>query len=119
MIARRSPASPGHDSNHHEIRAAAEATGLSEFDLFRAAYRHWYNADPDTRALEARFAAYLFEGTVPPFVRHYARLVRDGRAGGAETRGLRRREPPVQPDALFIAVLLVLTLVVYLLFGSG
>jgi hypothetical protein len=118
MISQHFPASAGREDEADRIRAAAEAVGVSEFDLFRAAYRHWYAADADTRVLEDRFVAYLFHGTVPAFVRHYARLVHDGKApAGPEMSGLARRERPVRPDSIFIAVLLVVALAVYLLFG--
>lgn len=54
---------------------AAELLGLREIDLFRLAHRRWHGAAAGEKMLERQFADYMFNGAVPPWVRHLAREV--------------------------------------------
>jgi len=67
---------------------AAAALDITEYELFRLAYRRWHAEAPDEAALEQHFVAYMFRGVVPPWVRQFARVVhsleRRGRLDGIE-----------------------------------
>jgi len=82
------------------VTAAAGRLELSEIDLFRLAYRHWFGEEPDGRALERIFAAYMFRRAVPAWVRHYAREVLAlRRIGPAEAGRLGLDRLPGPPPA--------------------
>ncbi len=59
----------------HVVAEASARLDLGEFDLFGQAYRRWFGRAPAAGLLEQAFAAYMFHGRVPPWVRHYARGV--------------------------------------------
>ena len=46
---------------------------IREIDVFRLAHRWWFGREPEARALERVFAAYMFRGMLPLWARHYAR----------------------------------------------
>jgi len=79
---------------------AAEALGITEFDFFRLAYRRWSGDEPEPRMLESTFAVYMFQQTVPHWVRHLAREVNVRAARGRldavarEAMKYRKRLPP-------------------------
>lgn len=103
------------------VRDAAFALKVSEFDLFRLAYRRWYGRDAEIKPLERVFAAYMFHQVVPAWVRQFCREVlaaaREGRLD-RETfgaAGVPRREPLVDYPRRFIALVMVGLLLTYLL----
>lgn len=55
------------------VAYGAEILKLSQFDVFRLAYRRWYGREADFRALERVFGRYLTHGVAPHWVRHLAR----------------------------------------------
>lgn len=57
------------------VVCAAEALGIREYDFFRLAFRRWSGGEPDGKALERTFVAYMFHQRVPPCVRHLSREV--------------------------------------------
>jgi hypothetical protein len=61
---------------------AKAALGILDFELFRAAWRNWYGAEPDDRRLEPAFMSYLFTTRLPGYVRHFARQVLDAAVTG-------------------------------------
>ena len=63
----------GTTNDTSDVIAAALALEVSEFDVFRLAYRRWHGADADTAWIERVFVGYLFGQRVPPWVRHYCR----------------------------------------------
>lgn len=65
------------------VTDAAQALGLGEFEFFRLAYRRWFGRQPDEKALEKAFAAYMFGQVVPAWARHFGREVVDARRRGA------------------------------------
>ncbi|MDH3474938.1 MAG: hypothetical protein OEM59_14745 [Rhodospirillales bacterium] len=101
---------------------AAWALKIGEFDLFRLAHRRWYGAEADEKDLEARFARYMFQQSVPPWVRQFCREVLsrrqagtlDRRAFGADT--VRRREPAETYRREFIAAAMVVMFLAYVFF---
>lgn len=78
---------------------AAEALGLTEYDFFRFAYKCWTGCEPDARMLENVFVTYMFQQTVPHWVRHLAREVNsratEGRLNAVELEVMkyRKRQP--------------------------
>jgi len=78
---------------------AAAALRISEFDLFRLAYRTWHGEDPNPQRIEKIFAVYLFNQTVPTWLRQFCREVLTKALEGVSLRehfgasNLRYREP--------------------------
>ena len=54
---------------------AAAMLDITEYELFRLAYRRWYGRVPDDDKVESHFVAYMFRNVVPLWVRHFARKV--------------------------------------------
>ncbi|TDJ62596.1 MAG: hypothetical protein E2O37_10565 [Proteobacteria bacterium] len=48
---------------------------VTEFNLFRMAYRHWHGRDASERSIEQFFAPYMFRSIVPYWVRQLCRHV--------------------------------------------
>ncbi len=65
------------------VAAAAEALGIGEYDFFRLAFRRWSGREPQGKALEGIFVAYMFHQRVPPCVRHLGREVLKLKGSGA------------------------------------
>jgi hypothetical protein len=61
---------------------AKAALGVLDFELFCAAWRNCYGAEPDERMLEPAFVAYLSTARLAGYVRHFARQVLDAAATG-------------------------------------
>lgn len=99
---------------------AADALSLREFDFFRLAHYRWFGHDATEKAMEAAFAAYMFQERVPPWVRHLCRdvLTRQN-LNRLDTDELgvnryRRRDKVPRVGRLFLAIAGVLMLIVYL-----
>ena len=88
------------DGSADQVIAAAGRLEIGESDLFLLAYRRWFGRDPEEQVLEQRFAAYMFRGVVPLWVRHYARdVLAPHRIGRAEARRLGLDRLPGTPPA--------------------
>lgn len=90
---------PGNRSADQVI-AAAGRLEISERDLFLLAHCRWFGQEPGAAELKRLFAAYMFRGEVPAWVRHYTRDVLAPRSiGRAEARrlGLDRLPGPPPP----------------------
>jgi hypothetical protein len=48
---------------------------VTEFNLFRIAYRHWHGCDASERSIEQFFVPYMFRSIVPYWVRQLCRHV--------------------------------------------
>jgi hypothetical protein len=59
----------------HSVLDAAAILDITEIELFRLAYQHWYGERVDEKALEPFFVAYMFNDVVPLWVRYFSRLV--------------------------------------------
>lgn len=115
---------------HRVVAEASARLDLSEFDLFGQAYRWWFGRAPAAELLERVFAAYMFRGDVPPWVRHYAREVL--RAEPADPKAARRLGldrlpgPPPAPRhgkavvaVTFAAFLLLFTVILNTTYDPG
>lgn len=97
-------------------QAAALAT-VSEFDLFRAAWRSWHGSVPSERRVEPVFARFLHEREAPGYVRHFARRLLDAAAAGRFSpaafglEGYRRRDPLPDLSCRLSAEVLVCALI--------
>ncbi|NIR32109.1 MAG: hypothetical protein GWN84_22960 [Gammaproteobacteria bacterium] len=71
------------------ILLTAERLGMSEFEVFSAAYRAWFHERAATASLERYFVAYLFNGRAPFWVRHFTRstLLEEPASEGPVARG--------------------------------
>ena len=78
---------------------AAEALVIREYDFFRLAFRRWSGREPEEKALERAFIAYMFHQRVPACVRHLSRDVLHLKASGTldpgafGIGGFTRRQP--------------------------
>ena len=66
---------PPAPSDGGAVVEAAEALGIREYDFFRLAFRRWSGREPDEKAVEQAFVAYMFHQRVPACVRHLSRDV--------------------------------------------
>ncbi len=79
------------------VPEAAAALEVKEFDLFALAHRWWFGRGADARELERVFAAYMFDGAVPPWARHYAReTLRELRSATPDLTRLGLQRPRAQ-----------------------
>lgn len=53
----------------------AEVLSVSEADVFRLAYRHWYERELNEALLDELFGAYLTRGELPGWVRSFCQRV--------------------------------------------
>ncbi|MDJ0945880.1 MAG: hypothetical protein QNJ30_20630 [Kiloniellales bacterium] len=108
-----------HSGNLQLVMDAAGLLQIREFDLFRLAWCRWWGDEPDEKALEECFVAYMFQQTLPIWVRHYCREVLerewDGRLDPAEfgVNPVARREPPVGLGKAFVGVTVAVSIVLY------
>ena len=63
------------DPDIQSVLDAAAMLDVTEYELFRLAYRRWYGSVPDDGKVEPHFVAYMFRNVVPLWVRHFARKV--------------------------------------------
>ena len=82
------------------IARARDHLGLLEFDLFRAAWKHWHGDAPNERRLERDFVSYMFHQSAPVYVRDFARrVIAKAESGGFNPRAFGGTGGP-PPDAL-------------------
>lgn len=55
------------------VAEAARVLGVSEFEIFRLAYRFWYQRELHPRVFDETFADYLLREKVPSWARDYCR----------------------------------------------
>ena len=109
----------GQADDQRQVMDAAAVLGVREFELFRLAWRRWWDGEPDEKALERFFVAYMFQQVAPPWVRHFCREVLaretaeylDPADFGVDP--VARREPPVRFGKVYVAAALAVMLVLY------
>lgn len=104
------------------VTEAAAALDTSEIAVFRGAWWHWYGHAPDEGRLEAQFITYMFGGSVPVWVRDYARrVVAEHRGGRLVPRVWGFRSPYIRNPVLgyTLAVVAVAVLIVLVVLASG
>ncbi len=69
------------------VPVAAGRLGITEFELFCAAYESWFARAASQHRIEKYFVQYLFYGDVPYWVRHFTR----GTVGAVRARPVRHR----------------------------
>lgn len=81
-----------------DVRSVLDAAALldiTEYELFHLAYLRWHGEMAREQTLEPFFVAYMFDDVVPPWVRHFARLVeRLDRSGRLDRAALGVRRLP-------------------------
>jgi hypothetical protein len=56
---------------------AAAMLDITEYEVFQLAWLRWHGKHAEADSLEPHFVAYMFHRAVPPWVRHFARLVEE------------------------------------------
>ena len=69
------------------VASVAASRGCSEFDVFKAAHRAWFERPIAERELERFFVRYLFHQQVPYWLRHYLRNTRPDPLSNSSLRG--------------------------------
>lgn len=59
----------------HSVLNATALLDVTEWDFFNLAYDRWHGGPATEGIMEPIFANYMFHDIVPPWVRHFARLV--------------------------------------------
>ncbi len=95
----------------HSVLDAAAILDITEYELFRLAYRRWHGEQVEENALEPFFVAYMFNDVVPLWVRDFSRLVqRRSQLGTLDSKelglDLRLRTPQMVRRGIRIAVTL-------------
>ena len=109
------------EEDAQRVPEAARLLRISEFDLFRLAYRRWHGRDARTKALERAFASYMFQQHIPPWVRQFCReVLARAEAGGLdreefEAGSVPRRDPVPDYPRSFVGLTMVAMLMLYLL----
>lgn len=68
---------------------ASALLDITEYDFFHLAYLRWHGSMADEQIMEPIFVGYMFRDVVPPWARHFARLVqRLNRMGKLNRRAL-------------------------------
>jgi hypothetical protein len=98
-----------------DVLEAAALLEVTEFELFRIAYRRWFGAEIGDDGLERHYLPYMFKSRVPPWVRHLAReVIERADADELDPRAYGVRPRPLSMDmynrglrsCLWIAVIL-------------
>lgn len=83
---------------------------VTEFNLFRIAYRHWHGCDASERSIEQFFVPYMFRSIVPYWVRqlcrHVLRADAEGTLDPAEF-GINRPVKGASPNTPFLSAVMV------------
>lgn len=62
--------------------SAANLLDIGEFQFLQLAYREWFGKDLPQHLVDRLFHRYMMESEVPPWARHYARLILARADGG-------------------------------------
>ncbi|NIM28157.1 MAG: hypothetical protein GTO67_12390 [Gammaproteobacteria bacterium] len=57
------------------VLTATALLDITEWDFFNLAYNRWHGEPAAEGIMEPIFAAYMFDDIVPPWARHFSRLV--------------------------------------------
>ena len=71
------------NADRNQVVKAANVLQVGEFQFLQLAYAHWHGADMPTSMTDDLFSAYMLDGDVPSWARHYARLILEKEAEGA------------------------------------
>ncbi len=82
------PEDPDIRNDDGTVLAVAGLLDVSEYAVFEMAYERWYGETADPQRLDRLFALYMFDSSVPVWVRHFTREVlskeRDGSFYGSD-----------------------------------
>ena len=59
----------------NQVAEAANRLGVGEFKLFQVAFQAWHGREIDPDQLEWIFWNYMANDQVPPWARHFARVI--------------------------------------------
>ena len=99
------------DETPPELTEVAETAAwyeITEYEVFRRAWRAWFGTEPVPGELERHFVRYMFRQDVPPWVRHYTRRVLGSRPRARAAAG--RPAPMWLVPALALGALSLLAL---------
>ena len=94
-----------------DVVGVLDSAGLlevSEFQVFRMAYKSWFGepaGESDLRALDRYFFDYLYRDRVPPWVRAFTReVVRRERAGALDLADYGIVHQPPTPTMIYLGI---------------
>ena len=75
---------PDHEDDpvRGDIANAANLLQIGEFQILQIAYAEWHGEDLTGHGLDQMFNAYMLNGEVPPWARHFARKIIQQAASG-------------------------------------
>ncbi len=105
-----------------EVVNAATLLRVSEFEVFRLAYREWFGRLATNKEIDVTFARYLGQSAVPVWVRNFTRKINQLNDEGhldAREFGI-QPPPPSSPQMVavgsiaLVAIVTIVTLLIYL-----
>jgi hypothetical protein len=64
------------------VLRTSSVLSVGEFRVFEIAYEAWYGVAGDEKMIEKHFTRYMFNDLVPPWVRHFCKLVLERYSNG-------------------------------------
>lgn len=68
---RLSPVAQDRQRDARLVCDTARRQGIAEYELCRRAWLYWFGQAPDEAVIKARFLAFMLEGEIPFWLRHY------------------------------------------------
>ena len=84
-----------------DVLRAAALLNIGEFRVFELAYRNWFGTTPREKTIERYFVPYMFNKSVPGWVRHFCREIIDRDAGNSLDPRLYGIQPKLPSNELF------------------
>ena len=91
------------------VLKASSRLGISEFQIISDAWRAWYDENPNDKQLEPYFIDFLVCGTVPFWLRSYARFI----LGKKDLAALERRRLLVGAMTYYVPLLLFFCIIMW------
>lgn len=122
MIAFTPPSEPSADVE--AVLDTAAVLDVTEFRVFELAFTDWHGYPPSPRRIEAAFVPYMFQGSIPHWVRQYTRkILRLQRQGSIDRQALGiqpvSRSPRMLAKGAATVIILVFAILGLLVMASG
>lgn len=91
-------------ANPKTVVVVSNRLSITEYEVFRIAYRQWFGVDATDKDLKKVFIRYIFENQLPHWVRHFCikvvRLHESGKLEVQEFTGQRDRRAGMSKNIL-------------------